>query len=478
VNINPHLKGRTPTLVSLSDKPVRRMAEGLGFNWYSCYEPRTYPAPDDEARWRRIFAHADWLNINFVRYGQSAGKISDERGSFRPGDVSFDQLRRVDAWAAGRGASLILDPFSVPAPFRYEVWDGCPGVWGNGNAHSPGVADIDGYVDRFIVPYVRHVAEEMGCTSVRWFNCVNEPLRGGHLATPPPVDDHVRYVEMLAAIRQGLNEAGLGRIGIMGPDTFSHTYWPIDHMLQMGADPDGHIQAYCMHHYHSHFDWDAASDNIGGTDPISKTINEQLARYADYAHARDKPYLVTELGMFHYGWGWGDPAGIARHDNVILELEFIVRAIARGADAVLRWAWLNPGIHDGWWQLIETTDGSDQPLRDPYYGYATLYRAVDRGAQVLETAVQHGAGQPATVHAVGVANDDGTRSLAVINDSYANPAAVRVRFAAPSGAAVCRVATDPVRKYAVTSAPGGGEGEFDDILSPMSITVYTTKTDG
>ena len=41
-------------------------------------------------------------------------------------------------------------------------------------------------------------------------------------------------------------------------------------------------------------------------------------------------FLVTELGMFHYGWSQGDPAGIARHDNTVLEAEFIIRAMADG----------------------------------------------------------------------------------------------------------------------------------------------------
>ena len=476
--LNPWIEDRTPSAISFTDDVVHRIAEGLGFNWYSCFRPETYPAPDDDDGWQRVFAHADWLNIGFVRYGQSAAKISDGAGGFVPGDASLAQLGRVDAWAADRGISLILDPFSVPKAFRYEPWEHMPCVWRRQGVYSPGVADLDGYVSRFVVPYVRHVVEEMGCRSIRWFNCVNEPLRGGHLATPDGVDDHVRYVEMLAAIRQGLDEAGLSAIGQMAPDTHTHTYWPIEHMLRMGADPDPHIQAYCMHHYHSHFDWDAVSDNIGGTDPMSRTIDEQLTAYCRYAHDRGKPYLVTELGMFHYGWSWGDPAGIARHDNVILELEFIVRALGRGADGVLRWSWINPGDLDGWWQLIRTVDGSFEPLRGPYGGYGTLYRHVDRQAAVLATRVQRGQGQPDTLHAVAVANPDGSRSLCVINDAYANPAAVTVRFASPAGGTLRKVVCDPVRKCEPCPPPAAladGQAEWADILSPMSLTVYTTK---
>ena len=263
--------------------------------------------------------------------------------------------------------SLILDPFTMPEAYQYKPWPGAPVAWDSLGYYQLGVADVDRYVNKFIVPYVRHAVEELGCKSIAWFNHVNEPLMGNICATPEGVDDHVRYVEVLAGIRQGLNEAGLGHIGLMAPDTCTLKYWPIPRMVEAGADPDPYFQAYCMHHYHSHFDWDVASANIE-SQPMTYTIDEQVTPYARYAHERKKPFLMTELGMFHYGWGQGDPAGIARHDNVMLETEFILRAIGAGADSVLRWAWLNPGDLDGWWQFIQTVDGSDTPLENVYRG--------------------------------------------------------------------------------------------------------------
>jgi len=461
--------------VAVSERVTHRMAEGLGFNWYAAYEPRTYPAPDDDARWQRIFDHAEWLNIKFVRFGQSGRALSDDTGDFTPGHFSFDQLRRLDAWAQCRGLHLILDPFSIPRAHQFQPWDGARPAWDEAGApYALGVADIDRYVDRFVVPYVKYVVDDMGCRSVTWFNHVNEPLQGNICPTPPDIDDPVRYVEVLAAIRQGLDEAGLSRIGNLGPDTNTHRYWPLPRMLARGADPDPYLQGYCMHHYHSRFDWDSPSTNIA-TDPMSVTINQQLATYCDYAHARGKPYLVTELGMFHYGWATGDPAGIARHDNVVLETEFAVRAIARGADAVLRWAWLNPGDLDGWWQLITTTDGTDAPVRDPYCGYGTLMRYVGRRPSVLAVDVSAPVGSPPTVHAAAVQNQDGSRTLLLVNDSYASCAPVLVQL--PTGGRAARkIVNDPVRKHRECGeiAAAGGAVEHADVLSPMSLTVYTT----
>jgi len=462
-------------VVAVSNEVVHTMAEGLGFNWYAAYDPMTYPKPDDERRWERILGHADWLNIRFVRFGQAADVMCDERGSFQPGHASFDQLRRLNARAESRGVGVLVDSWQTPEAFQFAPWQGAPHPWGTREGHLLGVDDVDGYVSRFVVPYVRHVVEEMGCEAVRWYNHFNEPLAGSnHYATPPGVDDHVRYVEVLAAMRQGLDEAGLSRVGIMAPDTHTHREWPVPRMVELGADPDPHIQAYCMHHYHSRFDWDTGSSNIG-SDPMGVTINDQLGKYCDYAHKRGKPYLVTELGMFHYGWSWGDPAGIARHDNVILETEFVVRAMARGADAVLRWAWLNPGNLDGRWQLIETVDGSDRPVRDPYYGYGTLMRYVGGQARVLASEVR-GPEAAGSVHAAAVENGDGSRTVLVVNDAYHECASVVIRFPAGKAGSVRKIVNDPVRKHEeVGEIPvGGGEMEHADVLSPMSLTVYTT----
>ena len=107
----------------------------------------------------------------------------------------------------------------------------------------------------------------MGCTAVRWYNHVNEPLLNSFQGTTPEgIDECVRYNEVLAAIRQGLDEAGLSHIGGMGPDSCSHLdgWCAIPHMIEIGADPDPLIQAYSVHQYQSRFDWDTPYD---GTSP-------------------------------------------------------------------------------------------------------------------------------------------------------------------------------------------------------------------
>jgi hypothetical protein len=157
-------------------------------------------------------------------------------------------------------------------------------------------------------------------------------------------------------------------------------------------------------------------------------INDRLDLYKDYAHGKGKPFFMTEIGTMHYGWDRGDAAGIARHDNVLLESEFILRGLDKGIDGALRWAWLNPGDQDGWWQLIETLDGSDKPLLNPFYGYSTLMRYIDRKARILKTKVDYVGDAPQKVWATAVWNTDNSRSLYVINDDYCNAKNVTTQF--------------------------------------------------
>jgi len=468
--------------IEVSNEVIHHMSEGLGFNWYSCYESNTYPAPDDEIRWKKIFDHVEWLNMQFFRFGQNSDLISDENGCFKPGHSSFSQLKRLNAWAERKGVSILIDSWSIPKAFQFEPWEGAPHVHNNHqNGYSLGVKDINGYVNKFIIPYVKYVTEEMNCKAVVWFNHVNEPLCGTFTGTPPGVDKYARYVEVLKAIRQGLDKAGLSKIGNMGPDTFSHKseYWPIPHMLEVNADPDPFIEAYCMHQYQSHFDWDCPSgyaDDIS-IEPLSRTIETQVAKYSDYAHAHKKPYFITELGMFQFGNSNGDPAGVARHDTALLEAEFIIRSLNKKVDGILRWAWLNPGIHDGWWQLINTTDGSDSPMMNTYYSYGTLMRYIDKGAGIFKSEVSHSSDIMGTVHAAAVINPDGSKSLYVINDAYADCAKVTISFKELNAPVVKKIVNDAVRKHFDCGEINiiGSDMEYEDVLSPMSLTVYTTR---
>ena len=116
--------------ITVTDRIVHTMAQGLGVNWFSTFDPKTYPAPEDDARWQRILDHATFLNINFVRFGQDSQFLTDDQGNFVPGHWSFDQLRRLNAWAEPRGVHIIADSWQLPEPFQFNPWPGAPRAWG------------------------------------------------------------------------------------------------------------------------------------------------------------------------------------------------------------------------------------------------------------------------------------------------------------------------------------------------------------
>jgi hypothetical protein len=153
--------------------------------------------------------------------------------------------------------------------------------------------------------------------------------------------------------------------------------------------------------------------------------------------------------------------------------------------------------------LIETIDGGDAPLLNPYYGYGTLMRFIDRGAKILTSQVGPAdpdddspdlaksvapsgvaypedalvSGGPQTVHALAVENPDATRSLFVVNDDHRDCARVVIRFPAGERTEVHKIVNDSVRKChhdATLKAPSA-QLEHADVLAPMSLAVYTTR---
>ncbi len=80
------------------------------------------------------------------------------------------------------------------------------------------------------------------------------------------------------------------------------------------------------------------------------------------------------------------------------------------------------------------------------------------------------------MHTVAVENQDGSRSLLVVNDNYRACEPVVINFPTGAGTTVRKIVNDPVRKHEEVEefAVNGGHFEHADVLSPMSLTVYTT----
>jgi hypothetical protein len=113
------------SIFTMRERVEREIAEGLGFNWYASFRKETYPAPDDDKRWKRIFDRLEWLNPKLFRFGLG-GEICDKTGNIVTDVPSLKQLVRLDRWARKHGARVILSPFSVPKAHQYDPWPGAP----------------------------------------------------------------------------------------------------------------------------------------------------------------------------------------------------------------------------------------------------------------------------------------------------------------------------------------------------------------
>ncbi len=72
---------------------------------------------------------------------------------------------------------------------------------------------------------------------------------------------------------------------------------------------------------------------------------------------------------------------------------------------------------------------------------------------------------------------DGSRTLLVVNDNYRDAEPILIQFPVGAGTTVRKIVNDPVRKHEEVEefAVNGGHFEHADVLSPMSLTVYTTS---
>lgn len=209
-------------------------------------------------------------------------------------------------------------------------------------------------------------------------------------------------------------------------------------------------------------------------------VDGSIRRWCDFARRKQLPFLVTEMGSFAYGrlfWGERDMEGPASHTCAISDAQFIVRGLARGAQAFLRWVFSVPAHYDGRWSLVEWDADGVRPTPNAYPLYRELMRAVRPGCQVMNVQVGHAAGQRCPVFAVATRRDD-VLNLILVNDQPGMNHDVILGPGPWSGKTLCRIVVDEIRKgecreeVTVPLDPKQG-AEF--VLTPYSLTVLTTR---
>jgi hypothetical protein len=471
----------------------RRLGPGVGFNWFDYfgmggsyahppeYYPLTdtcYPPLEDGTAWRLILGEMDRLRPGLLRFGLPPDPHLDDRGRLVTDTLHLRRLDRIARWAASRGCTILLDTFLLPARHEMPLAPGARLPWAGG-MYQLAAADNRAYARELVAPLLQHVCVERGLEAVRFFNPVNEPMAYGVYQVPEGGPDTYRhYVDMYREIRAALDDAGLTRerVGLLGCDANEPEGFPALEMAARGVDIDPYVEAYSVHYYRLCFDYltgDPRSREMATT--IRDAVDKHTAKIARYCRARGKPLWAPEIGTFHYGWRFGDPAGPTTLEATLTVAEALLRAANVGVDAFAFWCLMNPNTIDGHWRILGIEGG--QLVRTPYphATYGLLSRLVRPASEVVPLATRPEGDQRAHVHGTALVAPGGEHLLLVVND---HPSAeIEAELALPPGwtglPSDCHRVSAGV--FAAPFAPEtrpAGAGRVQLALPPMSLLAW------
>jgi hypothetical protein len=420
------------------------------------------PGPDDDRRWRELMERADWLGLDWCRVELEQRMYEPQRRVYEWNSPEMRTLYRILDWAEKRGVHVFLQQM-----WGNVEWNAHPSMRGDhiGIATS-GPHSMEDFAYS-MGELVRHLTQTRGYTCIKWVSINNEP--GGDWGWwLGPDRKPLSITPGLTAVRAEFDRRGL-KVALSGPD------WTDLPPLSPGnVDFDAYVGAYDLHSYNANFD-----GSTGGY-PLS-SAERRMQEWSEWAHNRQKPFFLTELGTMVYGWRLRD-AGPSTYEALIKDAALVVRGTRAGVDAFNRWSFVNRGDLDGQWQLVDTWDPDANrlldhvvPHRNSYAMFALLSRYTGLGSSVLETKLTgeldpHGR----QVVAAALRSASGETTVLVVNESY-RAASAQVEVGPLS---------KPLRRYQVTTAdrdrdfvPIGSTvrpASFEDLLPALSITVYTT----
>lgn len=471
-------------------KPIRTLRGGIGASWHAIEAEIPTgvkhpvfagpahggsawggnPPAEDQARWRQIERHADWLGLDFIRVEIEQRMWQPKRDQFTWDTPEMRILYRILDWCERRHADVFLQVM-----WGNVDWNAYPEFRGDRvtRVHS-GPRDLPAFADS-VAALTKHLTRVKRYSCICWLCINNEPgADWSWWQTPPNQPMPIRAG--LAAVRQALDREGLS-LPLSGPD-----WTDLPELKPEKVDFDEFIGAYDLHSYYARFDW-AHTDGY----PLV-AAEKRLAAWRDWATARGKPLFLSEVGTMVYGWGDRSP-GPATFDAAIKDAELVVRGLNAGVEGFNRWSFINRGDLDGQWQMISTWDATNKallktimPFPNSYFVYGLISRLTAKHSTLVTTERTGGDldGSP-RVFSAALRSPRGQVTWIVVNDAPRTwPATLEVRGAT----------AQPWYKYQVTSEqrdqPGlrvrplrrvkflKGSASFTETLPAMSLTVFST----
>jgi len=483
-----------PAAVHISvqtDKPVRTMAGGIGASWHaigtelpsrkpeggSSYSGSGWggnPDPGDAKAWKSLREYANWLGLDWVRVELDQRTYEPKRREFSWENPDMRALYRILDWAEHKHVDVFLQQF-----------------WGNvdWNAYPSLENDPVGRLrsaPRSVSEYayglgelVNHLTRVKHYTCIRWLCINNEP---GHDEFSWWQDSNLKALPIapaIKAVREELDSRGIA-LPISAPDWTDLPKLEVDKI-----DFDEWLGAYDLHSYNAVFD----DMELGEGRYALSVASERLAEWAKFAHDRNKPLFLSEMGTMAFGWGKRD-AGPGSYESGLKDASLIVRGINAGVDGFNRWSFVNRGDLDGQWQLVDTWDSDAnhllsefKPHQNVYNEIGLLSRFTAKHSSVLETRVESEslAGEKRSLVAAALRSLKGNLTVCVVNetgrdvdstislDGLAKKTVLYKYAITPADRDRSDVAIRPLGKFTV----GPGSTDVVDHIPATSIAVYS-----
>ncbi|HET8548970.1 MAG TPA: hypothetical protein VFL57_13230 [Bryobacteraceae bacterium] len=395
-----------------------------------------------------------------------------ERRQFSWDNPEMRILYRILDWAEKRGVDVFLQQM-----WSNVEWNALPELRGSpeGVLRSMPLS-LDDFAYG-LGELVHHLTVTRGYRSIKWLAINNEPGHGfswwqNAKLLPESITPG------LAAVRRELDRRGI-RLPLSGPD-----WTDLPDLDPARIDFDEYIGAYDIHSYNANF------NGLFFGYPLHEA-ERRLERWARWAHARNKPLFLSELGTQFYGFREDDP-GPGTYEAVIKDAALVVRGIRAGVDAFNRWSFVNRGDLDGQWQLVDTWDidrerlrASFSPHANSYYGYGLLTRFTSGNSKVLATDVSPKLTPvQRDLVAATLRSPAGRFTILAVNESHRDAGANFRVTGLDAATALYRYAFTPagrdradvVIRPARTILIGPRKAEFRETIPAMSIVVYSNIT--
>jgi hypothetical protein len=459
-------------------KVSHTMAAGIGTSlpaigptafWYDDLQLKTnmgcrgscfgnFPPLHLDGAWDDIRSHARWLGLDFCRVELDGRMYQPARRQFDWDNKEMQTLGRILDYCQANHVEVLLTQM-----WQDVEWNKHPGV-GRLQSAPKSIEDFA----YGLATLVEHLIKTKGYTCIRWLSITNEPGYAGCWWLGPDRKE-ASIMPGIRAVRAELDQRGLQKVGIAGPETFKMD------MAEFEPD-DKAVGVFTLHNYE-------------GSVP-----REQFRETAEMARTRGVPFLVSEVGHFfmapHEGVEGVIPMGGPNSEAPrsfaaqLLNAEKILFGLNVGVDGFNRWSLVNRGDQDGQWQLLRTfnpilwkynSEVDREPV--PFYGYGILTRFLAKHSSVL-----HLEGGSEQVVAAALRSPKGQLTLLVLNKSD-QPEEIHLSFDHLNEP--IKLYTYQVTESAVQEADyrmesqrtwplGPGNPDFSEVLPGKSITAYST----